>query len=85
MSIRIVPAILAAAMSVAFGFPPANAPGRVKIAWEARNWGRDGAFWPARDSDSTESTSGHPRRAQRLPAGADLLAQTLASRPHCLQ
>jgi hypothetical protein len=53
-----------------------NGPGRVKIAWEARNWGFDGAFCAHRDSDSTESTSGQPRRAQRLPAGVDLLAQT---------
>ena len=60
-------------------------PGRVKIAWEARNWECDGAFYAHRDSDSTESTSRHAKRSQRLPAGADLLAQTLASRPHCLQ
>jgi hypothetical protein len=62
----------------------AMGPGRVKIGLQARTQIYDGAFcaelliWRKRPP-------GHPTGTQRLPVGADLVAQTLGSRPHRLQ
>ena len=41
-------------------------PGGVKIAWEARNWECDGAFYADRDSDSTDLQN-QPQNAQTRP------------------